>query len=81
MKNSPDDTATISAVDQRSAMREELDAGILTRGRRRVAVVATIEQFQKELQAIDDADEVAAAAMTMLEERMAGIRPKVGGEA
>jgi len=76
MKNSSDESATISAVDHRSAMREELDAGILTRGRRRATVVASIERLQEELQAIDDADAVAAASMTMLEERMAGLRPK-----
>ncbi len=81
MKNSEDTTATISAVDHRSTLRGELDAGILSRSRRRAQVEAAVEGLRKELEALDDADEVAYAAMSALEERIAGVRPAPKPEA
>ena len=76
MKNSPDETITTSAVDHREALARELDAGILSRSRRRATIDATIEALQSELLALNDADEVAYASIKALEERRAGLRPK-----
>ncbi len=79
MKNSPDDTPTISAVDHRSTMRNSLDEGILQRQRRRVTIQTAIASLEDELQMLQDSDDVALAAITALEERMAGVRPAPKG--
>lgn len=76
MKNSPDETITTSAVDPRSTMRNQLDNDMLLRGRRRVTIETTMESLRAELRMLDDADEVALAAMAALEARMAGLKPK-----
>ena len=76
MKNSPDETITTSAVDPRSTMRNQLDNDMLLRGRRRQTIETTIEALQAELRMLNDADEVSLIAITMIEERMAGIQPK-----